>query len=73
MRRVAQESGGGVLILPRSIRPRSPAAPKGGAEEKGRVTPLRMTGLGWRGKMVRGVEIGRKTAHVKAACVGTRR
>ena len=27
-----------------SIRLRSPAAPESGAEEKGRVTPLRMTG-----------------------------
>jgi len=28
-----------------SIRLRSPAAPKGGVKEKGRVTPLRMTSL----------------------------
>jgi hypothetical protein len=35
----------GDLFLPRSIRLRSPAAPKTGAEEKGRVTPLRMTAV----------------------------
>jgi hypothetical protein len=28
-----------------SIRLRSPAAPEGGVEEKGRVTPFRMTGV----------------------------
>jgi hypothetical protein len=39
-----------------SIRLRSPAAPEGGAEEKGRVTPLRVTGV-VDGASVRPVEV----------------